>query len=36
MLALEQSVYGILPSDIPENLPFLLKRLEKPEEMPLG
>lgn len=36
MLALERSVYGILPSDIPENLPFLLKRLEKPEEMPLG
>ena len=36
MLALERSVYGILPSDIGENLPFLLKRLEKPEEMPRG
>ena len=36
MLTLERSVYGILPSDIGENLPFLLKRLEKPEEMPRG
>lgn len=33
LLALERSVYGILPSDLIEILPFLLKRLEKPANL---
>lgn len=33
LLALERSVYGILPSDIIETLPILMKRLEEPLEL---
>lgn len=33
LLALERSVYSILPSDLIEILPFLLKRLEKPADL---
>ncbi len=33
LLALERSVYGILPSDLIEALPLLMKRLEEPLEL---
>ncbi len=33
LLALERSVYGVLPSDLVEVLPILMKRLEAPLEL---